>query len=125
MSGGLFRRSSRHHPGCPAVGLLLSLGQEGDLVNAPIAPGYYRVVGVSGCRRVGFGEPTLLEGPGVLAFDGERERVLMPGQQARLTIGRTGPRVVDVQRAMQLATRQRCFRVPNNGRESDERNNGI
>src|SRR5690606_22654264 len=95
--------------------LLLTLGADGEAVNAPLAPGYYRPVGVSGWRRMPLGEPVELTGAGVLALDGERERVLKPGQRARLWVERTGPRVVDVDRVMQAAARDGRFRLPGPG----------
>lgn len=130
--GGLIRPLSDADDG----GLVLSLGGGQDVVHAPIAPGYYRPVAVSECRALPFAEPVVLEGPGVLAFDGERERVLKPGQRARLVISRTGPRVVNVRQSMLQGAARRCFRAaapsaapdgapngaPNGG---DQDNNGI
>jgi hypothetical protein len=52
---------------------------------------------------VAFGETVEFQGPGVLAFDGERERVLQPGQRVRLSLDRSGPRVIDVQQALRTA----------------------
>ena len=52
-----------------------------------------------------------MNGPGVLAFDGERERVLKPDQRARLTVQRDGPWVIDV--AKTLAQAAACRRVQN------------
>ena len=119
--GGLIHPLSDAEDG----GLLLTLGGGGRAVNAPIAPGYYRAVAVSECRRLPFGESTVLEGPGVLAFDGERERVLRPGQQARLTIARAGPWVVDVTRALALAAARGCFQLPAADGARDKLNNAL
>ncbi len=44
-----------------------------------------------------------MTGPGVLAFDGERERVLKPDQRARLTVQRDGPWVIDVAKTLARA----------------------
>ena len=93
-------------------GLLLELDPAADRVNAPIAPGMYQSIGVAGSRTVPFGETITVTGPCVLAFDGERERSLKPGQQAHLTIDRDGPWVIDVVRAMHLAAEQGLFRTP-------------
>lgn len=79
------------------------------IVRAPIAPGYYREVGVLDHRRISFNQSLRCTGPGVLAFDGERERVLKPGQIATLTVERAGPRVIDVPRTMRLAAERGCF----------------
>jgi hypothetical protein len=91
------------------AGLLLMLGSGGQRLNAPIAPGYYREVGITRRRRVAFGEIVEFDGPGVLAFDGERERVLQPGQRVRLSLDRSGPRVIDVQQVLRTAAESGHF----------------
>lgn len=92
-------------------GLLLKLGDDetGSTINAPIAPGYYRDVHVASHRLVNFVEEIAVQGPGVLAFDGERERVLKPGQRATLSLSRSGPWVVDVEKTLHLAAEKGCF----------------
>jgi predicted polyphosphate/ATP-dependent NAD kinase len=90
-------------------GMLLELGGDNGGVNAPIAPGYYRDVMVKSHRLVNFVEEVTVSGPGVLAFDGERERVLKPGQQATLSLSRSGPWVVDVEKTLHLAAEKGCF----------------
>jgi len=92
-------------------GLLLMLGRGTSAVRAPIAPGLYANVRVASSRTVEFGEVIDVTGPGVLAFDGERERVLKPGQQAHLSVQRDGPWVVDVARTLALAAASGAFRV--------------
>ena len=52
---------------------------------------------------INFIEEITVHGPGVLAFDGERERVLKPGQRAMMSLSRSGPWVVDVGKTLQLA----------------------
>jgi len=92
-------------------GLLLTLGSGSAAVRAPIAPGLYALVRVAASRAVEFGEEITVTGPGVLAFDGERERVLKPGQRARLTVQRDGPRVIDVAKTLARAAASGAFRV--------------
>jgi predicted polyphosphate/ATP-dependent NAD kinase len=89
-----------------------SPGEATSIVRAPIAPGYYREIGIREHRRISFNQSLRCEGPGVLAFDGERERVLKPGQQATLTVERTGPHVIDVPATMRLAASRGCFMMP-------------
>ena len=105
--GGLLRPLSREEDG----GLRLKFGRGGPIVQAPIAPGLYRPVAVAECALVGFDEEVAAVGPGVLAFDGERERVLRPGQAAKLRVARDGPLVVDVEHALELAAAQGLFRM--------------
>jgi len=94
------------------AGMMLDFGDAGTgtrVVRAPIAPGYYREVAVSGSRTIDLKQQVRCTGPGVLAFDGERERVLKPGQQAVLSVERTGPRVIDVPATLRLAAERGCF----------------
>ncbi|MGE5596519.1 MAG: NAD(+)/NADH kinase [Hyphomicrobiales bacterium] len=97
--GGLLRPVSRSEPG----GLVVQCGEGGRPLMAPLAPGYYDDVCVRSADRLEEGEPVVLEGPGIMALDGEREIVLRPGQRAEVTVLRDGPHVVDVERVLQLA----------------------
>jgi hypothetical protein len=84
-------------------GLALWLGPGGACLNAPLAPGLYRAVGVQAVRALDFGEAVELEGPGVLALDGEREHVLRPGRRVRLRVQRDGPHMINVARTLHAA----------------------
>ncbi len=90
--------------------LAVDLGPDGDPWQVPIAPGHYRLLRIRECRPVEFDETVTFRGPGVIAFDGERERTLNPEQSARLTVRRDGPWVVDVRKTMTLAAERRVFR---------------
>ena len=72
-------------------------------VVAALAPGRFESIGLAETRTASLGEPLHVTGPGVLAFDGERERVLGPGQAAVLRTLRDGPWVVDVRRVLTRA----------------------
>ncbi len=69
----------------------------------PISPGLFRAVHVASHARLPFGAPFVFEGPGVVAFDGDREHKLADGEQAIVSVQRDGPPVVDVARCIQLA----------------------
>ena len=73
---------------------------EGRPLLAPISPGLYRRVHVRGSEKLALGERVEIEGPGLLAFDGDRERALAAGQKAWLRVERDGPFVVDPTRAL-------------------------
>jgi hypothetical protein len=89
--------------------LLLEFGPGSFEVDAPILPGSYQRISVATARRLRLGETAEVTGPGVLALDGERERVLRPGQRALLSVRRDGPRVIDVERVLEDAARRRLF----------------
>ena len=82
------------------------------VVRAPVAPGTYADVAVAGWARLALGEPVIATGPGLLAFDGDRRRVLAEGQQVELRVERTGPRVVDVAALLALEEVRRHWRRP-------------
>lgn len=75
----------------------------GRLLRAPVSPGLFRSAHVRGAERLPLDAPTTVEGPGILAFDGDRERILAPGQRATLRVTRRGPRVIDPRAALRLA----------------------
>ena len=103
--GGLLK-SIRRDDGC---GLRLRFGPGGRTVHAPIAPGLYRKVAVADHGTVAFGERIEITGPGVLAFDGERDRTLAAGQKAWMSIESGGPHVVDVWKTLELAAERGLF----------------
>lgn len=70
---------------------------------APISPGLYRPVAVGEVRRIALGERIEIRGPGLLAFDGDRERALRDGQRATIRIERDGPFVIDPARTLRAA----------------------
>ncbi len=78
-------------------------------VHAPIAPGLYQTIHVRERRRVKLDKEVIWQGPGVLAFDGERERVLGPEQQAHLRVRRSGPHVVRISKTLKLAAANHAF----------------
>ncbi|MEO8694973.1 MAG: NAD(+)/NADH kinase [Acidimicrobiales bacterium] len=73
------------------------------------APGHLAMVGIEHHRLVGLGERVTIDGPAILAFDGERKRRLLEGDRATLTIRRDGPRVIDVGKVMRFAARTGFF----------------
>jgi len=76
---------------------------EGRPLRVPISPGLYRTAFVDEARAIRLGEEVVLEGPGIVELDGDRERVLRPGERALARVERDGPFVIDVGRALTLA----------------------
>lgn len=77
--------------------------QGGRLLRAPFSPGLIRTIHVADSRTVPLGEAIEVKGPALLAFDGDRERLLAPGQRAWLKVVRSGPWVIDSRQALRLA----------------------
>jgi predicted polyphosphate/ATP-dependent NAD kinase len=92
------------------AGLWMEFGEPGTRIAAPLAPGLYHEVCIRSHRTLELGQTVRAVGPGTLAFDGERERTLAPGQEARMTLSRTGPWVVNVTAVMHRAAELGCFR---------------
>ncbi len=78
-------------------------------VRAPMAPGWYATVGLDSVAHIAEDEPVTVTGPGILAFDGERQRLLAAGQRATLRVRRSGPHVIDVPTALRLAAERGVF----------------
>ena len=91
------------------TGSTASTAPNGKPLLVPMSPGLYREVHVSDVRRIELGEVVELVGPGVLAFDGDREYTLAEGQRVRLSVVREGPRVLDVARALMLAAQRGLY----------------
>ncbi len=97
---------------CPQnedAGVLVECGPGGRPVRAALAPGLYRTVPVRGYRSVELGEVVQLSGPTVLSLDGDRERAIDTRTSASAQVQRSGPRVVDVERALELGAAAGVF----------------
>lgn len=81
----------------------------GKTLRAPLSPGLYETVGIDSVGRVELGEEIRWTGPGLLAFDGDREIVLESNRGATLRVTRTGPWVIDPKRALRAAATQGLF----------------
>ena len=82
----------------------------GKTLRIPISPGLYANVGLEGVSRIALDEAVSWSGPGLLAFDGDREIVLAEGETAQLRVVRDGPWVIDPQRTMSAAAAQGLYR---------------
>jgi hypothetical protein len=81
----------------------------GKTLRAPLSPGLYETVGIDSVARVELGDPVRWSGPGLLAFDGDREIVLEAGQSVELRVVRQGPWVIDPRRALRAAAMRGLF----------------
>jgi predicted polyphosphate/ATP-dependent NAD kinase len=91
-------------------GVEVTCGAVGAPLLVPISPGLYTELGVVSSRELPLGERVEVAGPGLLAFDGDRERDLAPGQGASLWVERSGPPVIDVPAALREAARRGSYR---------------
>lgn len=97
-----FAVSVRTRPGPHAT-------RSGKTLRAPLSPGLYETVGIDSVERVELDCSIRWDGPGLLAFDGDREIVLEAGQSASLCVRRQGPWVIDPKRALRAAASQGLF----------------
>ena len=91
-------------------GLLLRMAQPGAAakapVYAPLSPGWFGTVRVADVQRIPLEQPVRIDGPGVLALDGDREHKLPADGSATIHIRRDGPRVVQIPAALRYAARE-------------------
>lgn len=100
-------------PQAPAkgeAGMWLELGDGGQPVLAPIAPGLITELKVKSWRELKIGERgSITIAPSVLALDGEREIPLKPGETIEIRLSQNGPHVVDVTAALRAAAQNGVF----------------
>jgi len=105
-------------------GVEVVCGGGGRALLAPVSPGIYRTALVASVRRLALGEVVEVKGPGVLAFDGDRERALAPGERAELSVLRDGPWVIDVARSLSLAAARGLYQDRPHVHEPSEEGHG-
>lgn len=88
---GLLMPVDRRTPG----GVHVSLGGP-RIVRAALAPGMFADIAYSAVAPLPLGAPIKLKGPGVLSFDGERDRLLGHGESVSVRLRADGPHVIDV-----------------------------
>ncbi len=79
--------------------------KKGKKVLSPIGPGLVASADVRACRRMAQDEMIEITAKSgqVLAFDGERERVLVPGEKVQVSLDFRGPRVLDIPGVLERA----------------------
>ena len=85
------------------------LGSGDREVRVPLMPGRFDIVSVARVDEVTEGTAVHLDGPGVLAFDGERDLVLGQWATAAITVRRAGPWIIDVESTLRCAAALRLF----------------
>ena len=97
----------RHESGASVV----ALGGDSRRIRVPIVPGLFDHVGVASVGSLKHGQAVRVDGPCVLAYDGERDRVLRPGDRAQVAVTNDGPFLIDVHRTLSCAVRRNLFDV--------------
>ncbi len=93
-------------------GVLVTLDGSDRLVRVPLVPGTVDDLAVADVVRLADGQAVVWTGPGVLAYDGERDRVLSRTATVTVSVRRDGPWVLDVERTLACAVRRRLFDRP-------------
>ncbi|MEM7366662.1 MAG: hypothetical protein AAF525_21815 [Pseudomonadota bacterium] len=76
------------------------------LIHAPLSPGLYEPLTIRHSKSIAVDHSLSFEGPGILAMDGDRRIELAPGEAAKLTLRRCGPRVISPTAVMSAAASQ-------------------
>jgi hypothetical protein len=91
-------------------GIMLTFGSGGRRTLAPIAPGVIETIHIRTHQWLNDGEATrVVDVPCVLALDGEREMEVRNGMLLDVLFDQHGPRVVDVQEALEYGTQRGAF----------------
>lgn len=99
-------------------------GEGGRPLLVPVSPGLFRTAYVKSARRVDLGEEVVMRGPGLLEFDGDRERVLASGERVHLRVVREGPWVIDTARALRVAAERGLYLDPPHWHDASDRGAG-
>jgi hypothetical protein len=90
-------------------GAVVHLGHATRQVRAPLSPGAFSTFGVTDARRLDDGQSVTFHGPGILAFDGERDIRISAKSTVKVCIDSAGPFIIDVGRALAAAADQHLF----------------
>jgi len=93
-------------------GVAVHMGPGGRRLRVPLAPGSFATMDIASARALPLDEVAVLRGPGVLAFDGERDRRLGDHATVHVRVDRNGPYRIDVAHALALAAAARRFDAP-------------
>jgi predicted polyphosphate/ATP-dependent NAD kinase len=92
-------------------GVHLLIGEGGQAIRAPIAPGLVRRVPIKNYHLFEAGEKvSITHTPALIALDGEREMIVKEGEALCVILNRQGPRVVDIALALRKAAEQGLFK---------------
>ncbi len=109
--GGLLQPVGRRDPGGLAIQLSADPSACRVVLDAPIAPGMVRPVGIAHWEAMPAGrEFAVVQSSGVVALDGERELAFDRGDRVRITLRENAFPTVDVARCMQTAAARGLFR---------------
>ena len=110
-STGLSSIAGRLHPvdRFAPGGVMITLGPAGSPVRVPLAPGTFTTVLVEAVTPLADGEPVALHGPGILAFDGERDRRIGADTVVAASVDLAGPLLIDVDAALIAAAAAHLF----------------
>jgi hypothetical protein len=116
VSTGLSSIAGRIHPidRNEAGGVLIRFWPEQAplrRIRVPLSPGTFDTLDIAEIEPIADGQSVQFTGPGVLAFDGERDLPIGRDDTVTAIIDRTGPRLIDVATTIHLATADRAFDV--------------
>lgn len=91
-------------------GMWLELGDAGQSVLVPLAPGLVTELTVQSWRGLAIGDKgSITVGPAVLALDGEREIPIKSNEAIEIRLSQNGPHVVNITTALRTATQAGVF----------------
>lgn len=113
MSTGLSSIAGRIHPvgRWEPGGVVVELGDGMSHLRVPLAPGTFSTLNFRSARFLDDGEDVTVRGRCILAFDGERDRVVSASGSVTVHIVFAGPRLVDVAATLDCAARRGAFVV--------------
>ncbi|MDC1306808.1 NAD(+)/NADH kinase [Pseudomonadales bacterium] len=93
-------------------GVFITCGQPATTrVRVPLSPGLYGEIPIQAYGRIEFGQPQRIQGPCILAFDGDRTIQLGTDDYAEITIRNDGPWIIEPGPIMSAAAAAGLFNL--------------
>ncbi|MBA58954.1 MAG: hypothetical protein CMQ40_07250 [Gammaproteobacteria bacterium] len=78
-------------------------------IKVAVSPGLHRSISIKTSEKIELGKVSIIRGPGILACDGDRVYKLGQEEMISSTIRRDGPRIIEPEKTMSLASRLNLF----------------
>jgi hypothetical protein len=92
-----------------AGGVTVHLGRGASQVRVPLSPGTFSSLRFERARLLSDGEELIVHGRCMLAFDGERDRIVSSAGSVSVRVQFSGPRLIDVPATLDRAARHGAF----------------
>ena len=81
-----------------------------ESVRVPLSPGLYGDIGVVDHAQMTLGQTYLVDGPGILAFDGDRSIQISATDRVEVSVRQDGPWIIEPARILEVAAQHNLLK---------------